>query len=349
MSYRILIADDSATVRGFLVRLLNGDPRFAVAGLALDGDMLMDMLRPDEVDAAVIDLEMPNTDGVEAIRRIRELAPALPVIVFTSHARSGRVIDAVAAGASGVVEKPSLIIPGEERDWAAKDLLQKLHRLIDQGQQLGRHTIALDLLLARRREGVATGVIAFAACAGSPAALEALVSELPKDLPVPVVVAQHMPPGFVPRLVERLDAAGPLPAIEARSGLRLEPGRVIVAPTRRNIRVVRLGGCDVVQLSAARSEHVPSADVLFESVADVYGPKSIAVALSGLGGDGVSGARAIRRARGTVIVQDEESASLWGVPGQIARNGLANDVLPLHRIGAHLARRFEDGELRRAV
>ncbi|MGE0791251.1 MAG: chemotaxis-specific protein-glutamate methyltransferase CheB [Sandaracinaceae bacterium] len=346
MIRKILIADDSPTMRAFLSRAIQQEPTFR-AEVAGDGEMALAAIQAGGIDAVVLDLEMPHMSGLEALDRIREMAPRLPVIVFSAYAGRGTrsAILALAAGADDIVTKPSIDVPGRDRELVGEELLLKLRALLADGvrqSQRSTNQIRRDLLIARRVACAAPGILALAASTGGPSALETLLAELPSSIPLPIVIAQHMPKIHTAHLARRLDERVPARVLEATQGAALEPGVAYVAPGDHHMRVVRHGGRDYVDLTQEhlRSGVMPSADALFSSVADVFGPRSTAVVLTGMGRDGLSGARAVRDAGGVVIAQDQESATVWGMPGQIVQAGLATEVLALEHIAGSILGRL---------
>ncbi len=343
----ILIADDSPTMRAFLSRVLAREPRFRVLHAVSDGTMVIDAVQAGGVDALVLDVEMPRLNGLEALDRIREINPKLPVVMFSAHTGRGSraAIAALASGADDLVTKPSVDVPGRDREIVGEELLAKLRALLFDGTRLSNKRtdqISREMLEVRRAISASPGVLALAASTGGPSAIETVLGGLPEELPVPIVIAQHMPGGFTAHLAERLDGRVAPPVVEAQQGSALEAGHVYIAPGDHHLRVLRHGGRDYLELSAERTRSgvMPSADVLFRSVADVFGPRATAVVLTGMGRDGLAGARAVRRVGGVVIAQDESTSTVWGMPGQVVGAGLANDVLPLPSIADALLSRL---------
>jgi two-component system chemotaxis response regulator CheB len=193
-----------------------------------------------------------------------------------------------------------------------------------------------------RREAGPIDVIAIGVSTGGPTALAQLLPALPADLPVPVVVVQHMPAVFTSLLAERLDASSGLHVVEAAAGMALDPGTVLLAPGgERHMQVRREGTAVRVALVDSPPEHScrPAVDVLFRSVTSVYGARALAVVLTGMGFDGSGAAPALHAAGARILVQDEETSVVWGMPGAIVRAGLADEVLPLPEVAPALVRR----------
>lgn len=355
MPFRILVADDSPTMRAFLRRTLGATEDLRVAHAVADGEMAIEAVERGDVDAAVLDVEMPVMNGIEALDAIREIDPELPVIVLSAHTTRGSAtaITAMAAGADDLVTKPTVDVPGKGRELVGQEIVEKLRALLVGGTKHSRRStgrMSRDLLLAKRLVSASPGLVAIGASTGGPPALEQLLTAMPQDLPIPIVVAQHMPSAFTSHLAGRLDEQVALRVVEAQQGTPLENGTVYVAPGARHIEVVRHGGRDYVNLNDRKSRTGirPSADRLFKSVAKVFGPRATAVVLTGMGRDGLDGAREIRRLGGTVYAQDQESSTVWGMPGNIARAGLASEVLPLGDIAPKLLSRIARAHARAA-
>ncbi|HND54254.1 MAG TPA: CheB methylesterase domain-containing protein, partial [Pirellulaceae bacterium] len=188
-------------------------------------------------------------------------------------------------------------------------------------------------------------LLAIGASTGGPNALAELFAALPREFPTPIVVVQHMPPMFTQMLAERLTRNSPIPTDEAKPGMTLEPGRAYVAPGDYHMTLVREGVRVVTKLDQGAHENAcrPAVDPLLRSVASIYGRNSLAVVLTGMGQDGLRGCEAIRQAAGQVLVQDEATSVVWGMPGYIARAGLADRVLPLPMLAGEIIRRARHG------
>jgi two-component system chemotaxis response regulator CheB len=192
-----------------------------------------------------------------------------------------------------------------------------------------------------RETGCPIDVIAIGASAGGPEALARLIPELPADLPVPILIVQHLPANFVPLLVERLDLLTPLLVMQGRPGKRIGPGQIWIAPGDCHMTVYRHGREVVIATNHDPEEQGcrPSADVLFRSIAETYGANALAVVLTGMGADGTDGARAIREAGGEIFVQDQATSTVWGMPGRVVDAGLADRIYPLGSIAAAILHR----------
>ncbi|WP_148204594.1 protein-glutamate methylesterase/protein-glutamine glutaminase [Acidothermus cellulolyticus] len=340
----VLIVDDSVVIRRMLAAVLDEDPELEVVGTAANGRIALDKLPQLRPDAVVLDVEMPVLDGLATLRELRRTHPRLPVIMFSTVTERGAqaTLDALAAGASDYVTKPSKVSSvaasiARVRD----DLIPKIKALVAARRGEARPTSA-DVRLAPAPPA-APGMVealAIGCSTGGPDALASVVAHLPADLGVPVFVVQHMPPLFTKLFAERLDRNCPMQVREAVDGEPAVAGRIYVAPGDTHLVVRRRAGQVVVHLTKEPPENYcrPSVDVLFRSVASVYGARALACVLTGMGRDGLKGAERIHAAGGQIIVQDEATSVVWGMPGAIAAAGLASAVLPLPQIADALRR-----------
>jgi two-component system chemotaxis response regulator CheB len=286
---------------------------------------------------------MPVMNGIEAVRALRRTHPRLPVVMFSTLTERGAsaTLDALAAGATDYVTKPSNVGSIlESQSSIRQQLIPKLKALTAARRRPAATVPPTPRTPAARRvRAGGFGVLAIGCSTGGPDALATLIPALPADLAVPVVVVQHMPPVFTRLLAARLDSQSHVSVAEAVHGEPLVPGRVLIAPGGSHLVVRRAGTSVVAELTEDPPENFcrPAVDVLFRSVASVYGERVLAAVLTGMGRDGEKGAGAIRTAGGEVVVQDEATSVVWGMPGAVATAGQADRVLPLEQIGPHLA------------
>lgn len=329
---RVLVADDSATARCLLVELLSRDPGVALVGEAADGAeavRLTERLRPSLV---LMDVHMPVVDGVEATKRIMRSVPT-PVIMVTAHTRPSDVVaglEAIRFGALTVLPKPpGPGLPGHEA--SARHLVTMVKALAD--VRVVRHR---GRPAPARRDTV--DVVGVAASTGGPPALARFLQHLPADLSVPVVVVQHLVDGFLPGLAGWLRTELPFPVGIARDGERMEPGAVHLAPDGHHLEVdpgLRARLTKAAPVGGFR----PSADVLFASLATGFGQAAVGVVLTGMGRDGLQGLTQLRDAGGRVLAQDEQTSVVFGMPGVVARAGVAHLVAPVEQLAADVAAR----------
>lgn len=343
---RVLVVDDSVVVRRALTEALAQTPEIVVVGAAASGRialMKIPLLRPDVV---ALDIEMPETSGVETLSAIRADYPTLPVIMLSPAAGPGRIdlSEALALGAVTWVIKP-VIVPGtgNGRERLAAELAAKIMlHCPEQPCFAERDPEPMDEALPDEdRTDVRIDVLAIAVSTGGPSALMDLIPRFPKDFPVPIVIVQHMPPTFTSLLAERLAARSSIRVVEGSLNQTLAPGCASIAPGDFHMAVVRAGDAVRIRIHQAPAENScrPAADVLFRSVAQVYGRHVLAVVMTGMGQDGFIGCEHIRDAGGQIIVQDEESSVVWGMPSFVVRAGLADQILPLSALGPEIIRK----------
>lgn len=340
----VLVVDDSPFIRRAVQRMLEPLEGVEVVGTATNGAEAMAMARTLRPDLIILDIVMPEVDGLEAIRGIMETAP-IPILVLSSEAEPGAettlraldlgAVDFISKGAAGtrmdiydlapVLREKVLAVAGSK--------IPKPPTAPPQGAV----SQARETPFVSRYEVVALG-----ASTGGPRALAAILFALPGDFPAGVVVAQHMPPGFTRTLAERLDRKSSLDVREAEDGDRVEPGVALIGVGGRQLTVRRAGGDLVVRVAPEPGHllHRPSVDVLFESVAEAAGSRSVGVVLTGMGQDGSKGLKAIREAGGRTLAEAEESAVIFGMPRAAAE--WAERVLPLDQIADRLQDIFLD-------
>jgi len=344
---RVLICDDSSTIRGILAATLGTEPDLKVVGTASDGAACLEMIPSARPDLVLLDVEMPVMDGITALREIRRRFARLPVVMFSSLTERGAkaTVDALLAGANDYVAKPVGLDSGAVAARIRSDVIGRIkalaHRGTPEGSRSGRRP-APPATPARpsRQERIAGVVVAVST--GGPTALAEVLPAFVPDARVPVLVVQHMPAAFTAHLAERLSRDG-LTVREATDGAPARPGEVLLAPGGRHLALVGDASQPRVRLTDDPPENScrPSADVLFRSAARVWGAGALGVVLTGMGRDGLEGARAIVAAGGGVIAQDEFSSVVWGMPGEVVRAGLADAVLPLPQVGVEIALRLK--------
>jgi two-component system chemotaxis response regulator CheB len=386
-SKRILIVDDSAVMRSLLRAVVCSIAGFEVAGTAADGASALacvGVLRPDLI---LLDVEMPVMDGLVTLKQLRARGHKMPVVMCSSLTQRGArvTLDALAAGASDYVAKPS---GQSSREEATKKLAQelgpKMQALTSSMANgtagilaglpsaaivgsvrgvfpaIGLDVHATTIALPARSQAITTQpmVLVIGASTGGPSALDVVLTALPADFPLPVMVVQHMPELFTKLFAERLDGHCRLRAREAEEGDVVRAGTIYVARGNWHMELRsagQIGAKATVHLTQGPLENHcrPAVDVLFRSAAAVYTSSVLAVVLTGMGADGMQGCGVIRAGGGAVIAQDQASSIVWGMPGAVTNAGLANRVLTLDGIAPEIIRlcrpRAEVHELREAV
>ncbi len=353
---RILVVDDSVVVRRVLSDLLSSDPDLEVVGVAANGRAGLQKLAQLDPDVVILDIEMPELDGIQTLRELRRTNRRVPVIMFSTLTERGAsaTLEALAAGASDYVTKPTNtggLADASERLRA--ELIPRVKHLArprraatpGQGHSAPARPVPAPQAVTVRRPPATTPsrpeVVAVGVSTGGPNALADLLPALPAGLPVPVLVVQHMPPTFTRLLAERLDRVSALTVREAEAGMPLQPGHVYVAPGDHHLVVERAGATVVTRITQDPPENScrPAVDVLFRSVADVYGAHALGVVMTGMGQDGLRGSQVLVERGARVLAQDEATSVVWGMPGYVARAGLADAVLPLGALAGEIVKR----------
>lgn len=363
---RILVVDDSVVVRRMLSEMLAADPAVESISTASNGKIALARIPQINPDAIILDVEMPEMDGLQTLTHIRRIYKFLPVIMFSTVTARGATatLDALVLGANDYVTKPSTKSGTVgQLSLVYKDLVDKIkahcHYVpgsIDSasGADSNRivsnpsRTIVPPLNLSEtpfplaKPDGIGpVDAIAIGVSTGGPNALAALLPTFPANLAVPVFIVQHMPRLFTKLLAERLSGKTQIPVHEACLGDAVSAGKIYLAPGDYHMTVKRVGFKTIIETIQGPPENScrPAVDPLFRSVADTYGPRALGVILTGMGQDGLRGCEAIRARGGQILAQDEASSVVWGMPGFVARAGLAEKVISLTELGPEIVRR----------
>lgn len=340
---RVLVVDDSVVVRKLLCEALASSTEVQLAGTASSGAIALAKIPQLNPDVITLDIEMPGLNGIQTLTQIRKLYPKLPVIMFSTLTERGAAItlEALSLGASDYMTKPSNSESlTEAMEQVRRELLAKIVSLASRSRPgpASSPPISADKRKSRCQR---IEILAIGTSTGGPNALAEVVPRLPEDFPVPVVLVQHMPPLFTRLLADRLNSQSPLLVQEAEAGKTLEPGQVWIARGDYHMTVARKGTGVVLNLNQEPPENScrPAVDVLFRSVAQVYGQSVLGVVMTGMGSDGARGAAHIREAGGEILVQDEASSVVWGMPGAVVSAGVADKICPLPEISLEIVRR----------
>jgi len=401
---RVVVVDDSTTVRLVLSEVIKRETGLMLAGVAGNGRDALSVVAGSAPDVVVLDIEMPVLDGLGALKELKKRWPQLPVVMFSTLTERGAAATllALAEGADDYATKPTskegpigvfsavrrdlvpLIrawgaiartrslaaarqAPGPEGRPAPRPGFRqpagpipitgpisgpiKLGVRSSQSAQPQPAPFPLGAAEPTKRGGVPprrpfrqmglVKAVVIGSSTGGPNALAAVVPQFPANFPVPVLLVQHMPPTFTRMLAERLDAQSSLHVEEAKTGEPVRPGNLYVAQGGSHLALVRRQGEVFVELDDGPPENFckPSVDVLFRAAASIWGAGTLGVVLTGMGQDGLAGARVIAESGGDVIAQDEATSVVWGMPGAVAKAGIASQVLPLGEIAKCVVRR----------
>ena len=343
---QVLVVDDSTFMRKSLSTMLSSDPRIAVSGLARNGEEAIQQVKAMKPDVVTMDVEMPGMNGIEAVRRIMAECP-VPIIMVSSLTTEGAT-DTLKALEYGAVD----YIP-KQLDGVATNIVEIQHELIAKilgaSQATGKLTIRrtsapmapiikpAGRALSAHSVSVTRGnrVVAIGCSTGGPQALMEVLPMLPADFPAGMVIVQHMPKTFTKPFADRMNQICPLTVKEAADGEEIVAGKVLIAPGGVQFRVKKKTiTTNVVALSPNYEKHLhaPAADVMLQSVAELYGERGIGVILTGMGHDGLEGMKAIKASKGRTIVQDEKTCIVYGMPKAVVDAGCADKVVPLPHI-----------------
>ncbi|MCA9038309.1 MAG: chemotaxis-specific protein-glutamate methyltransferase CheB, partial [Planctomycetaceae bacterium] len=333
--------------------------------------------RAQQPDVVLLDVDMPRINGFTALKSIREISRTVPVIMFGSFAPANEaaVRNAIDAGATDCVSKPTGVghidtVMAYLQDTVVSKIMAWGQSLTTQGNTPVRGDTKTSVFLPPQRErgihstpsvpigqsqptvsgtrkrGGPVHVVAIGSSTGGPNALVDVISQLPKDIGVPILIVQHMPPMFTQLLAERLDRSSPLRAREGFDGAVIQPGEVWIAPGDFHMTVARQGNNVVLKTNQNAPENScrPAVDVLFRSVADVYGSNTLGVMLTGMGRDGTAGCRALSESGAGILAQDEASSVVWGMPRSVVEAGLADCVLSLKDIAPAITTRIQGSQ-----
>ncbi len=343
-----MICDDSVVIRGAMARMLESDHGIRVVARAAHGQAALDALARQPIDVLVLDIEMPQMDGLTALPLLLRADPGLRVIMASTLTTRGAEIamQALRLGAADYVPKPSVAAIGD--DSFRTELLAKVKGLARQRRRPARPAVQVPPRPLRAPPIQAPLLLAIGSSTGGPQALFTLIQGLGGPVPVPVVITQHMPATFTAILAEHIARLGIMPCAEHRDGQPLRPGHIHLAPGDRHLLVEGRAGALIGRLSDGAAENFcrPAVDPMLRSAAAACGGRVLVVMLTGMGQDGLIGTRAVIEAGGAAIAQDEATSVVWGMPGAVAQAGLCHHVLALPAIAPRLRDTFRMAPLR---
>lgn len=349
---RILLADDSVAIRGLLRRMISAHDDMEVVAACSNGQATIESYKKHKPDVVLLDVDMPQMDGLESLRHILALDGDAQVIMCSGLTQSGAdvTVKALRIGAVDYIPKPSshsIFISPEQFQI---DLIRKIRALrrkipapakaVPPPIQDAPH----DIKLRPTPNGfIRADIMGIASSTGGVHALFEVLEPLKNNLHIPVLITQHMPPGFTKTLADHITQRTGIPAHEAQDGMAIEGGHIYVAPGDYHLEIARDNRALSARLSSASPENFcrPSADPMFRSILQNYRNNILALILTGIGNDGMEGARAIvENGHNVLLAQDEASSAVWGMPGAVARAGLCHEILPLSDIGPRIAQRY---------
>jgi two-component system, chemotaxis family, protein-glutamate methylesterase/glutaminase len=350
---RVMVVDDSVVIRRLVTQALEQDPMLQVVGTASNGAIGLQRIPQFNPDVITLDIEMPDMNGLDMLRRVRQEYPQLRVIMFSTLTERGAAItlQALTLGADDYVAKVSNEGSLDRSNARLREeMIPKIKQFfrLPEVPAVSRSDKVYVPMTPRPQRGatvwqsikVRPKVVAIGVSTGGPAALGAILPRIPAGFPLPIIVVQHMPALFTRLLAERLNADCQLAVEEARQGHRVEPGKILIAPGDFHMKVASHGsGLQVfLDQSPLQNSCRPAVDALFTSMAEVCGGAVLAVVLTGMGQDGLRGVELLKAQGACVLAQDEASSVVWGMPGAVAKAGLADRVLPLDDVVPEILR-----------
>ncbi|MEM8985482.1 MAG: chemotaxis response regulator protein-glutamate methylesterase [Pseudomonadota bacterium] len=356
---RVMVVDDSAVIRGLVSSWVKSEPDLEVAASCFNGLDALRHIRASRAEVVVLDIEMPDMDGLTALPKLIQAAPGVKIVMSSTLTQKNAEISirALSMGAADYIPKPQSTQEITASSDFRADLIEKVRTLGAASRGLhapapapGRPAaprpktssaawtkssgaVSLLRLQPRRRE-----IIAIGSSTGGPQALSKVLGDIGKRVSVPILITQHMPKMFTAILAEHISKSAGRPCEEAKDGETISNGRIYLAPGDFHMRVVDKGGRKCLQLSQDPPINYcrPAVDPMFESVAQHYGASALGVVLTGMGNDGADGGRQISQAGGALIAQDEATSVVWGMPGATAHTGACHKVSPLGQVGADI-------------
>ena len=355
MGKKILVVDDSALMRKLACDIIKKDGRYDTPDTARNGEEALQRVKSNKYDAIVLDVYMPVMDGLEFLRQLKKEGLKERVMMFSTTTGEGtsQTIEALDLGAIDFIKKPD-----KYKETSGEDFAHGFLRILEVVAQVGGHRVNLSHATPQKDHTAAKSsgagvtlrpsvkisggkIVAIASSTGGPKALHSVIPLLPKNLNAPVILVQHMPPGFTKSLAERLDSLGNIHVKEAEEGDLLEKGTVYIAPGGRHMKVAKSGNHVRIYFSDEphREGVKPCANYMYESLVDTDYAEVCCVVLTGMGMDGTEGIKNLEKSKKLhIISQDEPTCAVYGMPKAIANTGLVNEVLPLDKIAAAITK-----------
>jgi two-component system, chemotaxis family, protein-glutamate methylesterase/glutaminase len=340
---KVLIVDDSAFIRKVFTELLNNHPAIEVIGTARNGLDALEKTAALRPDIVLLDVFMPEVDAIGYLKTQMKLEPVPVILVSSAGEDEGKVVEAMEAGAVDFIQKPTAKASAEIYDMA-KELVQKVFLV----SSIPRYRLPLpngavppaqSIEEAVSPDAYKVNAVVVGVSTGGPQALRSFLPEFPENFPVPMAIVLHMPVGYTYSLASRLNDLTQVEVVEAAEDMEMKAGRIIIAKAGFHLSL-RKGEDEIVRChldgSSSKSLYCPSTDILFETAAQVYGPKTLGVILTGMGDDGTKGAARIKSAGGLVYAESEESAVIYGMPRSVIEAGLSDRIIPLNRMAERI-------------
>lgn len=343
MSIKTLIVDDSAMIRKVISDILSSDSDIEVLGTASSGEMALEKLKRNKPDVITLDVEMPGIDGLETLKRIKQEYPEIRVMMVSSHTEVGTAVtvDALTQGAFDYITKPSSKEGGLSKDDFATLLVRKLKNIDSSKRTRTQTKILIELNKNKEKEYkkptlTSVDLMLIGVSTGGPKALANFLPKIPKNFPAPILIVQHMPATFTKPLADRLNEQSDIIVVEAEEDMHAKAGCAYIAPGDFHMEVFKEDSEWVLRMNQNEPENScrPAVDVLFRSAVNCAKNNILGIMLTGMGQDGLIGCEAIKNSGGMVLCQDEESSVVWGMPGYVVQNNLADGVYPLDNLPA---------------
>ncbi len=342
---KVLMVDDSAVVRLILRKLLESSNEIVVIGHAKNGKEALELIPNLNPDVVTLDIEMPVMDGITTLKEIRKLSKPVPVIMVSSLTKDGAEItlEALNEGAVDFVTKPSKTI-SSELEKIKFDLIEKIKaaattkhvkiKRIPSVKHIEVEKKELPKITSKISEQTKFKAVLIGISTGGPPALQVILPKFPKNFPIPIVVAQHMPPGFTKPMAERLNKLCPLEVDEAKDGDILKKGKIYIGKAGCHIKIKKRGAIYYLNITEEPKDALyhPQVDIMFETAAETIGSDVIAVIMTGMGSDGTEGLKKLKAKNAFVIGQDKETSVIYGMPRSAFEAGVVDVVVPLEKI-----------------